>query len=182
MAGSGTGDVSPAKKIKCGAGAIVIPQLPKEKIRLLREAILALDDSVLFGYSLIKIIKSNAEMCCPFQKSFVKFERSCDKNQPEPERKIVYNFAGVFEKGVNILNQHLEDPGKVPEVKEMRLALLRLTRTILTIDGLYPGFLLCRGTHDSAPVCHQRKNVHYVLLFTYLVESSALILATKSRF
>ena len=136
MAESGAGEVPPAKKIKLGADSIVIPKLPREKITLLREAMLALDDSVLFGYSLIKITKSNAEMCCPFKKCFVKFERNCDKNQPEPERKIVYNFAGVFEKGVNILKLHLEDPGKVPDNKEMKLALLRLARTILTIDGL----------------------------------------------
>ena len=47
---------------------------------------------------------------------------------------------------------------------------------------MYPGFFLCRGTYDSAPVNHQTRNVRYVLFFTYLVESFALILATKSRF
>ena len=145
------GDV-PAKKIKRD---LLLPKLPDDEVNSLRESLQALDDNVLFSFKLLKIIKSNAEMCAPFKKCFLKIERSSDKNQPVAERKIVYNFAGVFEKGVNMLNLYLEDPEKVPEDKELRVALLRLANTILKIEGLYrtprqlQDFLWCGLAHLS---------------------------------
>ena len=75
-------------------------------------------------------------MCASFKESFVKIERSSDQNQPEAERTNIYYFAVVFMKGVDILQSYLEDPEKVPEDKEMRIALKRLTDTILNIEGL----------------------------------------------
>ena len=137
MAGTGVErDGPPTKMVKLEADALVIPKLLKEKLRLLREAMLALDNDVSFCFNLLKITKSNAEMSVPFKNCFVKIERSSGDNQPEAERTIVYNFAGVFMKGVNILKLYLEDPEKVQEDKEVRIALQRLTQTILRIEGL----------------------------------------------
>ena len=127
------GDVGPAKKIKRD---LMLPKLPDDEVNSLRESLQALDDNILFSFKLLKIIKSNAEMCAPFKKCFIKIERSSDKNQPVAERKFVYNFAGVFEKGFNMLNTYLEDPEKVPEDRQLRVALLRLVNTILKIEGL----------------------------------------------
>ena len=136
MAEIGAGDATPSKKVKLEHGVLEMPNLPDVKKILLDRALQALDDDVLFGFNLLKITNSNAEMCVPFKNSFVKIERSSD---PDPkqlitQRKIVYNFAGVFEKGVEILRLYLKDP-KNPEDKEVRLALLRLTSTILKIEG-----------------------------------------------
>ena len=126
---------SPNKKVKFAPCALVIPKLSEEKIRLLRDSLLALDNNVLFCFNLLKIIKSNAEMCVPFKNSFVKIERSTDDSQPEAERTMVHNFAGVFMKGVNILKLCLEDPERVPEDKGIRIALQRLAQTMLKIEG-----------------------------------------------
>ena len=128
-------DFPPAKKAKFVAGGFVIPKLPNEKLSLLRKAMEALDDNIVFCFNLLKMTNNNAEMCAPFRNCFVKIERSSDASQPTAERRIVYNFAGVFEKGFNILKLYLENPAKVPENKEVRLALFRLTQTLQRIEG-----------------------------------------------
>ena len=130
----GGGDIQPPnKKVKLSACEAVIPKLPKRKIALLREALLGLENNIDFSFNLLKIIKSNAEMCVPFTNSFLKTERSADKEPSESTR--VYSFASVFVKGVDMLKLYLEDPEKVPEDEETRIALQRLTQTILKIEG-----------------------------------------------
>ena len=128
------GAVPPHKKVK-QAPCAEIPELPAEKKMLLREAMVVLDDDVAFGFNLLKIIKSNVETCASFSDCFLKFERSVEEPGPADE-KDVYNFAGVLVKGLNVLNLYLEDPAKIPEDKAERLALQRLTQTILRSEGL----------------------------------------------
>ena len=127
-------DVPPPTKLaKLEPCAVVIPKLPEKKIALLRQALRVLEDDIRTGFNLLKITNSNAEMCVPFKNSFLKLERSADLDPPEARR--VYNFAGVFIKGVNILRLYLEDPENVPESKESRIALRRLAQTISKIEG-----------------------------------------------
>ena len=134
-----SGDVLPNKKIK-RAPCAVIPELPVPKRKLLRDAILVLDDDVAFGFTLLKITKSNIEMCASFSDCFpendcfLQFERSVDKC-PEGEQDV-YDFAGVFEKGVNVLKLYLDDPDMVPEDGEVWVAIQRLMQTILKSEGL----------------------------------------------
>ena len=128
------GDVPPPnKKVKLEPCAVVIPKLPKKTIAMLRQALLVLENDIRTGFNLLKITNSNAEMCVPFKNSFLKLERSVDLDPPEARK--VYNFAGVFIKGVKILKLYLEDPEKVPEGKESRIALRRLAQTVLKIEG-----------------------------------------------
>ena len=130
MAGIGD-DIPPNKKVK--SAPCEVPKLPKEKTALLRDALLALENDIDFSFNLLKITNSNAEMCVPFPRCFLKVERSVDL---EPEETItVYNFTGVFRKGINILKLYLEDTDKVPEDKEARTALKRLAQTVLNIEG-----------------------------------------------
>ena len=121
------------KLAPCEIMEIVIPKLPTNKIALLREALLGLENNIDFSLNLLKIIKSNAEMCVPFKNSFLKTERSADKEPSESTR--VYSFASLFVKGVDILKLYLEDPENVPEDEETRIALQRLAHTILKIEG-----------------------------------------------
>ena len=123
----------PNKKVKITPCEVVIPKFTERKKELLREALLGLENNIDFSFNLLKIIKSNAEMCVPFKNSFLKTERSADKEPSESTR--VYSFASVFVKGVDILKLYLEDPEKVPEDEETRIALQRLAQTILKIEG-----------------------------------------------
>ena len=110
-----------------------IPVLPSEKKELLKDALNGLENNILFSFNLLKITKSNAEMCVSFNDSFLKVERSAEQSHPEGTK--VFNFAGVFVKGITILKLYLEDPENVPQDKESKLALQRLIQTILKIEG-----------------------------------------------
>ena len=132
MAQIGAEAVLSSKKPKLEADALIFPE---ETIRLLRESLLALD-KVPYCFNLIKITKSNAEECVPFSKCFVQIERSSDKSQAD--RRTVYDFAGVFMKGVEVLNVFLNDSNKIPAEKAVRIALQRLLQTTSRIEGSKP--------------------------------------------
>ena len=127
---AGTGEPC-AKKNKSEAD---IPKLPERKIKLLREAMNLLEERHNYSFNLLKITKSNADMSVPFSKCFLQIERSSDFHQLENSK--LYSFGSVFVKGFYILKQYLEDPGNVREDKEVRIALQRLTTTLLMIEGL----------------------------------------------
>ena len=120
----------PSKKLKFETDALL---LPKETIKLLRESLQALED-VPYCFNLIKIIKSNADDGSSFSESYVKIERSSDKNMVD--RKIVYDFACIFMRGIEVLNNFLNDPREVPTEKGVQIALQRLVQTILKLEGI----------------------------------------------
>ena len=120
----------PSKKLKFATDALL---LPKETIKLLRESLQALED-VPYCFNLIKIIKSNADDGSSFSESYVKIDRSSDKNMVD--RKTVYDFACIFMKGIEVLNNFLNDPKEVPTEKEVQIALQRLVQTILKLEGI----------------------------------------------
>ena len=128
--GSGTMAGEPSKKLKFEADALV---LPEKKINLLRKALLALEE-VPYCFNLIKITESNADEDSLFSKTYIRIERSSDKNKAD--RRIVYDFACIFMNGVEVLTSFLNDPKKFPTKKEIRIALERLVQTTLRIEGI----------------------------------------------
>ena len=111
-----------------------IPVLPSEKRMLLKDALHHLETDILFSLNLLKIKNSNADMCVSFKDSFLKVERCVEQRNPGEATKV-FNFAGVFVKGVKILRSYLEDPEEVPVDKESKIALQRLIQTIFKIEG-----------------------------------------------
>ena len=141
-----------SKKLKFEADALV---LPERTIKLLRKALLALEQ-VPYCFNLIKITESNADEDSPFSKTYIRMERSSDKNKAD--RRTVYDFACIFMKGVEVLTSYLNDPKKIPAKKEIRIALERLVQTALRIEGIENLFFYYR-------------HMYTVLLFTLIKDT-----------